>query len=184
MPGAGGAAEERTGSQGIRENLTGTRQEKPFRSEPNHLVASLSDSEALIHFNSCCQSFIMTPLNPIWELTVIHSAISGCRFLGMPQSGEGREPVLTPSSVFRNVTWAPKSANPSCVVPCVKGQVHVQVSPGKQGCGKCMSVVHPQAPDGGGPMSNINGVYASSPLHPHGCGPSSFIHSFIPIHSY
>lgn len=175
---------ERTGSQGIREKLTGTRQEKPFHSEPNHLVASLSDSEALLHLNSCCQSFIMTPLNPIWELTVIHSAISGCRFLGMPQSGEGREPVLPPSSVFRNVTWAPKSADPSCAVPRVRGQVRVQVSPGKQGCGKCMGVVRPQAPEGGGPMSNIDGVYASSPLRPHGCGPSSFIHSFIPIHSY
>lgn len=34
-----------------------------------------------------------------------------CCFLGMPPSGEGRAPVLTPSSVFRNRTWAPKSAN-------------------------------------------------------------------------
>lgn len=71
---------DHTGSRGIREKLEGTEQEEPFHSEPDCLAASLSDLEALIHSNSCCRSLIITPLNLIRELTVIHSAGSGCRF--------------------------------------------------------------------------------------------------------
>lgn len=73
---------ERIGSKGIRQKLEGAEQEKPLHSEPDCSAASLSDSEALIHSNSCCRSLIITPLSLIRELTVIHSASSGCRFPG------------------------------------------------------------------------------------------------------
>lgn len=102
-------AMELTVSREVQENHTGIRQEKHFHSKPNRLAAFCSDSEALIHqlFLSLHNYTLKSDLRAHQLLT----PVSVCCFLGMPPSGEGREPVLTPSSVFRNGTWAPKSAN-------------------------------------------------------------------------
>lgn len=102
-------ATELTVSREVQENHTGIRQEKHFHSKPNRLAAFCSDSEALIHqlFLSLHNYTLKSDLRAHQLLT----PVSVCCFLGMPPSGEGREPILTPSSVFRNGTWAPKSAN-------------------------------------------------------------------------
>ena len=105
-------------------------------------------------------------------------------FLGMPPSAEGWEPVLTSPSIFRNVTWPPKSANPSRVAARARCKVQVQVPPGERDYDKRTYLVHPQIPAGEGPTSNVNGVCVFPPFPPHGCGSSSFIHSFIPTHNY
>lgn len=160
-----------------RQNHTGRRQEKHLHSKPNSLAAFLSDSQALIRSNSCCRSFVITPLNPSWELTS-HSL------------GRLWVPLAGNATICRGLRASPHAFR--CLPECDPASPSLQIH--RTWCtlrGAEYMPASPQedrAPDGRGPVADGTGVNASSPLRPHGDGPSSFgrsfIRSFTPVHTY